>query len=96
MVVSSLNGPAGVWDPSGARAGEQLADPTRYAQSAVTAYTCDGANHLLLVTLDLSRPQSPHWWGGAMRSAPAARRVRQTLIEPLEEEIARQARRWQD
>lgn len=96
LVVSSLNGPAGVWDPSGARAGEQLADPTRYAEPAVTAYTCDETNRLVLATLDLSRPQSPHWWGGPMRSAPGARRVRQTLIDPLEEEIARQVRRWHD
>ena len=29
-----------------------------------------------------------------MRSAPGGRRLRQTLIVSLEEEIAREARRW--
>jgi hypothetical protein len=29
-----------------------------------------------------------------MRSAPGPRCVRQMLIEPIEEEIAREARRW--
>ena len=42
-------------------------------------------------TLDLSRQPSPHSWGGPMLSAPGGRRVRQTWMQSLEGEIAREA-----
>ena len=94
IAVSSLSGPAGVGDPGGACAGEIEPNPTRHAPSSILAVERDEIGRMLLVTLDLSRRYSPHWWGGPMRSAPGGRRLRQTLIEPIEEEIAREARRW--
>jgi predicted amidohydrolase len=94
IAVSSLNGPAGVWDSGGTRAGELIAEPTRHATSTVRAFERDDNLRLLIATVDLSRRYSPHYWGGPLRSAPGGRRVRQTLIEPIEPEIARQATRW--
>ncbi len=96
MVVSSLDGPAGVWDPGGHCAGEMHADPTLYAPCSIRAYERDDALRMVTATVDLSVRPSPHYWGGPLRSAPGGRRCRQTLIEPIEEEIAREARRWED
>jgi predicted amidohydrolase len=94
IAVSTLGEPAGVWDSSGARAGDESPDPTRHVASSIRAVERDENLHMLLVTVDLSRRYSPHWWGGPMRSAPGGRRVRQTLIDPIEDDIAREARRW--
>lgn len=94
IVVSSLNCPAGVWDPSGACGGEMEPLPTRYGASSIRSFEKDEEHRMVTATLDLSRRYSPHWWAGPMRSAPGGRRCRQTLIVPLEEEIAREARRW--
>jgi len=94
IAVSSLNNPAGIWDSGGACAGEEEPNPTRYVASSILSFAKDDAKRLLVATVDLSRRFSPHWWGGPMRSAPGGRRVRQTLIAPIEEEIAREARRW--
>jgi predicted amidohydrolase len=94
IAVSSLNCPAGVWDPAGACAGELDANPTRYAPSSVLAFERDERHRMLIATVDLSRRYSPAWWGGPMRSAPGGRRLRQTLITPIEEQIAREAERW--
>jgi predicted amidohydrolase len=94
IAVSSLNCPAGVWEPCGGMAGETEPNSTRYASSSVLRFTKDDVARMVVATVDLNRRSSPHWWGGPMRSAPAARRVRQTLIEPIEDEIAREARRW--
>jgi len=94
IAVSSLSGPAGIWDSGGACAGEIEPNPTRHVPSSIQAVERDEVGKMLLATLDLSRRYSPHWWGGPMRSAPGGRRLRQTLIEPIEEEIAREARRW--
>jgi predicted amidohydrolase len=94
IAVSSLNCPAGVWDPSGARAGEVAPNPTRYAPSSILSYFQDESGHMVAASLDLSRRYSPHWWGGPMRSAPGGRRVRQTSIAPIEDEIALEAKRW--
>jgi|YNPNPStandDraft_1061719.scaffolds.fasta_scaffold19303_3 predicted amidohydrolase len=94
IVVSSLNGPAGIWDPVGACGGEMEPPPTRYGPSSIRSWEKDEEYRMVTATLELSRRYSPHWWGGPMRSAPGGRRCRQTLIVPLEEEIARQARRW--
>jgi len=49
---------------------------------------------MLVATLDLSQRWSPHWWGGPMHSAPGGRRLRQSLIRPLQPQIAREAKRW--
>jgi predicted amidohydrolase len=94
IAVSSLNCPAGVWEPCGGMAGETEPNATRYGPSSVLSFTKDDVARLVVATVDLNERSSPHWWGGPMRSAPGARRVRQTLIEPIEEEIAREARRW--
>jgi predicted amidohydrolase len=96
IAASSLNGPAGVWGPSGARAGETQPDPTRHVVTSFLSYEKDQTWRMIIATVDLSRRYSPHWWGGPMRSAPGGRRLRQTLIVPLEDEIAREARRWWD
>ncbi len=94
VAVSSENCPAGIWDSGGARAGEKAADETRYASTAIKSFEKDESYHLLVATLDLSRRWSPHYWGGPMLSAPGGRRLRQTRIVPLEDEIAREAKRW--
>jgi len=94
--VSSLGGPAGVWDSGGARAGEMYPENTRHCRSSVLAYEEDRELGMVVATIDLSRKYSPHWWGGPMRSAPGGRHCRQTLIEPVEEQIAREVRRWWD
>jgi predicted amidohydrolase len=94
IAASSSQGPAEVWDPSGARAGEQAPEPTRFADCSIQAVERDQDRHLMLTTLDLSQRRSPHWWGGPMLSAPGGRRVRQTLIQPIEAEIAAEAARW--
>jgi len=94
IAVSSLNSPVGVWDSSGACAGEEEPNPTRHVVSSVRTFEKDDEQRMLVVTVDLNRRYSPHWWGGPMRSAPGGRRLRQTLIVPIEEEIAREAKRW--
>lgn len=94
FAVSSLNCPAGVWDTSGACAGEENPNSTRYVVSSISEFEKDDESRMLIATVDLSRKYSPHWWGGPMRSAPGGRRLRQTLIVPIEEEIAREAKRW--
>ncbi|MCC6442865.1 MAG: carbon-nitrogen hydrolase family protein [Armatimonadetes bacterium] len=94
MAVSSLSGPAGVWDSGGTCAGEMHPDPTRHVASSILNFEKDEAIRMILASVDLSIRYSPHWWGGPMRSAPGGRRLRQTLIHPIEEEIARESRRW--
>ena len=94
IAVSSLNCPAGVWDPGGVCAGEMEPNPTRHSPSSIRACERDETGRMLVATVDLSRRYSPHWWGGPMRSAPGGRRVRQTVIAPFEPEIAREAQRW--
>ena len=94
LAVSSENCPAGIWDSAGARAGEKAPDPTRYATSSIKDVEKDDAYRLLTATLDLSRRWSPHYWGGPMLSAPGGRRLRQTRIMPLEDELVREAKRW--
>ncbi len=94
FAVSSLNCPAGIWDSGGAMAGEEIPEPTRSAPTIISGFEKDEANHIIIATLDLSRKPSPHWWGGPMLSAPGGRRCRQTLIVPLEDEIAKEAKRW--
>jgi len=94
MAVSSLNCPAGIWDSGGLIAGQENPDPTIYVPTSISGYEKDEANRMIIATVDLSVRYSPHWWGGPMRSAPGGRRCRQTLIIPIEDEIAREAKRW--
>ena len=94
IAVSSLSGPAGVWDSGGACAGEEEPNPTRHVVSSIRSFEKDDEQQMLIATVDLNRRYSPHWWGGPMRSAPGGRRCRQTLIVPIEEEIANEAKRW--
>ncbi len=94
VAVSSLHGPAGVWDPGANRAGELEAESTRCAPNTIRYFEKDDALGILVTTLDLSRQPSPHSWGGPMLSAPGGRRVRQTWMVSLEDEIAREAKRW--
>ncbi len=49
---------------------------------------------MIVATVDLARHYSPAWHGGPMRSAPGGRRVRQRLIHPIEDDVAREASRW--
>jgi predicted amidohydrolase len=94
IAASSQDCPAGIWDSGGAKAGEKVPDPTRSCATTISGYEKDNAARMLIATVDLSRRFSPNWWGGPMRSAPGGRRVRQTLIHPIETEIAREAKRW--
>jgi predicted amidohydrolase len=94
VAASSENCPAGVWDSAGNQAGEERPDPTCYAPSAILNFQKDEAARWLLVTVDLAKKPSPHYWGGPMASAPGGRRCRKTWMVSLEKEIAREASRW--
>ncbi len=94
LAVSSQNDIAGIWDSAGAMAGEKQPDPNRRCPSSITGYEKDDQIRMLVATVDLSRHLSPAWHGGPMRSAPGGRRVRNTSIAPIDEEIAREAKRW--
>ena len=94
IVVSSLDGPAGIWDSGGARAGKEEDDPTRHCPTSIKRYEKYEENYMIIATVDLSQRWSPHWWGGPMRSAPGGRRVRQTVIKYLEDEIAQEVKSW--
>jgi predicted amidohydrolase len=94
IAASSLDGPAGIWDSGGARAGEAMPSPTRHVASSIQDYSYDPELQMATARIDLTRRLSPHWWGGPMGSAPGGRRVRRTSIEPIEDLIAHQARQW--
>ena len=94
IACSSLNCPAGIWDSSGARAGEAAPQATRFAASSISGYKFHSEDGMLIATVDLSRRFSPAWWGGPMLSAPGGRRVRRTGLGGIEEEMAREGRRW--
>jgi predicted amidohydrolase len=96
IAAASANSPSGIWDSGGAQAGNVNADPSRYCDTSILDYEKDEAHSMLIATIDLSRQHSPHNWGGPMASAPGGRRVRQTLMRPLEDEIAREVRRWME
>jgi predicted amidohydrolase len=93
IAASSINSPCGVWDSSGHRAGGP-SDPTRHVEPAIVGVESDFPDGLQIVTVDLSVKPSPHTWGGPMRSAPGGRRVRMTTPGYLEDELAREVRRW--
>jgi predicted amidohydrolase len=96
VAVSSRNNPAGVWDCSGHRAGDERPDPTCGAPTGILGVYKDEDTRLFLATVDLSKKNSPANWGGPMRSAPGGRRCRQTSVASLEGEVALEARRWQE
>jgi hypothetical protein len=60
------------------------------------AFEKDDGQKMQIVTVDLSKKPSPHYWGGPMLSAPGGRRVRATSPWHLEDEISREVRRWSD
>jgi predicted amidohydrolase len=76
LAASSLNGPAGIWDSSGARAGETEAVPSRESPTGILDSRLSLVDRMLVATIDLSRKYSPHWKGGPLMSAPAGRLVR--------------------
>ena len=94
MAVSSLGCPHGVWDSGGTCAGEMYPEGTRHSTSSIRSYEKDDENGMIVVTADLSRKWSPHYWGGPMMSSPGGRRVRHTMIDYVEDEIAREVKRW--
>ncbi len=94
FIAASSNSPCGVWDSGGNQADGGSPDPTRAAPSAILAFEKDDTQKAQFVTVDLSKRPSPAWWGGPMLSAPGGRRVRNTGRSYLEDEIAREARRW--
>jgi hypothetical protein len=83
-----------VWDSGGNQADGGSPDPTRFAPTAILAFEKDDQQKMQIVTVDLSKHPSPHSWGGPMLSAPGGRRVRATGRTHLEDEIARESRRW--
>jgi predicted amidohydrolase len=93
-IAASSGSPCGVWDSAGNQADGASPDPTRYAPTAILAFEKDDSQKMQIVTLDLSKKPSPHSWGGPMLSAPGGRRVRATGRTHLEDEIARESRRW--
>jgi predicted amidohydrolase len=86
---ASQTGSGGIWDSRGVQAGHG-------GGGSISGYEKDDANNIIVATVDLSRRRGPDQWNGPMLSAPYGRRVRQTGIERLEDEIAREAKRWWD
>jgi predicted amidohydrolase len=93
-IAASSGCPCGVWDSAGNQADGGSTDATRYAPNAILGFEKDDSQKMQIVTLDLSKKPSPHYWGGPMLSAPGGRRVRATGPTHLEDEIARESRRW--
>lgn len=94
VIAASSNSPCGVWDGGGNQADGGSTDATRSAPTAITAFEKDDGQKMQIVTVDLSKKPSPAYWGGPMLSAPGGRRVRTTSPIYLEDEIAREVRRW--
>ena len=94
IAATSANSPCGVWDAGGNRAGVTGDDDSRYAPSQIVSFEENKEQKMQFVTVDLSIETSPGYWGGPMLSAPGGRRVRATGNFYLEDEIAREVRRW--
>jgi len=94
VIAASSGSPCGVWDGGGNQADGGSSDPTRSAPTAIIAFEKDDGQKMQIVTVDLAKRPSPHSWGGPMLSAPGGRRVRTTSPISLEEEIAREVKRW--
>jgi predicted amidohydrolase/lysophospholipase L1-like esterase len=94
VIAASSGSPCGVWDGGGNQADGGSRDDSRCAPTAILAFEKDDSQKMQIVTVDLARKPSPHYWGGPMLSAPGGRRVRATGPTHLEDEIAREAKRW--
>jgi predicted amidohydrolase len=94
IAASSQGAPCGVWDGGGNQANAGSPDGTRHAPCAFTSFEKDDVLKMQIVTVDLSKRPSPHYWGGPKLSAPGGRRVRTTSSFCLEDEIALEAKRW--
>ncbi len=95
VAATSVDSPCGVWDAGGNRAGVTGDDDSRHAPTQIVAFEEDKEQKTQFVTVDLSIEASPHYWGGPMLSAPGGRRVRATGNFYVEDEIAREVRRWE-
>ena len=95
VAATSSGSPCGVWDAGGNRAGVTGDDDTRFAPTQIVAFEENKDQKMQFVTVDISIETSPHYWGGPMLSAPGGRRVRATGNFYLEDEIAREVRRWE-
>ena len=93
IAATSSHSPCGVWDAGGHQADDGSKDGTRHAPTQIVAYEEDKQQKMQIVTLNLAKEASPHYWRGPMRSAPGGRRVRATSSYCLEDEIAREVRR---
>jgi predicted amidohydrolase len=97
FVVSSLEGPAGIWDTAGRDVQAPEADPTCCANQDGTFLEVReravGRIRVLAATFDLSRSPSPHNWGGPMLSAPGGKRNRRDQLRPLYRDIAEELSR---
>ena len=80
LAASSLNMPAGVWDSSGARAGETESESSRESPTSILESRLLPVERMLVATIDLTQKYSPHWKGGPLMSAPAGRAVRRNYI----------------
>jgi predicted amidohydrolase len=96
VIAASSGSPCGVWDGGGHQADGGSPDETRFAPTAILDYQRIDDQKMQIVTVDLAKKPSPHYWGGPLLSAPGGRRVRATGPVYLEDEIAREAKRWWD
>jgi len=94
VIAASSGTPCGVWDGGGNQADGGSPDDSRYAPSAILGCEKVDALKMQIVTVDLAKKPSPHYWGGPALSAPGGRRVRATSRWHLEDDLAREARRW--
>jgi predicted amidohydrolase len=94
VIAASSGSPCGVWDSGGNQADSGSQDETRCAPTSILGFEKEDEQKMQIVTVDLSKRPSPHSWGGPMLSAPGGRRVRATGPLHLEDEIAREAKRW--
>jgi predicted amidohydrolase len=95
IAVTSQNDFGGVWDAGGNLAGKVSDYPKRPGPSQIVSFEENAEKNMQFVTVDLSIESSPAFAGGPMHSAPGGRRVRATGNFYLEDEIAREVRRWE-
>jgi predicted amidohydrolase len=79
LVTSSINGPAGIWDPGGVRAGQTEIEPTQESPTSVVESQFSETDRMLVATVDLSRKYAPHWRGGPRAARWNAIQPRQTI-----------------
>ena len=95
VVVTSTDGPAGVWCAGGHRADGGSTDASRRGPTQIVDFEKSEHGRAQFVTVDLSIEASPHFWGGPMLSAPGGRRVRATGNFYVEDAIPQEVRRWE-